>query len=777
MSIQKTIRLMDIQDKVVSNNPEAQIDKLNIAYVYAAQQHRGQIRQSGEAYLSHPLNVAYILAEMKMDIDCIIAGLLHDTIEDTDTTYEVIEEMFGLSVAFLVDAVSKISKIPFQSKEEKQAESFRKMLISMSDDIRVIIIKLADRLHNMRTIESLREDKQKRIARETMDIYAPLADRLGIAWIKWELEDRAFRILNPEMYYEIHHKVKMKRGEREEYLSEVKDIISLALQKANIEGEISGRPKHFYSIYSKMIKKGTSFEDIFDLLALRVIVNTKSDCYSSLGIIHSLWTPIPHRIKDYIANPKANMYQSIHTTVMGPGGMMVEFQIRTRQMHKIAEEGVAAHWAYKEGRIFNPKEDKQFAWLRHALEDNNKEKSPTEFVNAIKEDVFREQIFVFTPHGHVVELPVDSTPIDFAYAIHSQVGHTCVGAKINGRIAPLKVKLNSGDKVEILTSQTQEPRKDWLNIVKTNRAYSRISAFLRKKDTEKAILTGREILNKEFKHSGLDFEEIISDKQDLKKALDKFSVHSLDELITHVGFGQISARKLLHLFLPDTREEEIDVVKQVINRKLEPFKISGVYGAEPMDYDKLEADFAAIHDQIVPMIIESVHVVNDAIDEGKNVLFEGAQAAMLDINYGTYPYVTSSSPTAAGVTVGAGVAPSKIDQVIGVVKAYSTRVGEGPFVTELLDEQGDWLREHGFEFGATTGRPRRCGWEDLVVIKHANTINGLTDIVLTKLDVLGGLDEIKACIGYDIDGEIVDYVPSDQMDVAKARPVYLPFPG
>lgn len=309
MSIQKTIRLMDIQDKVLSNNPESQIDKLNIAYVYAAQQHRGQIRQSGEAYLSHPLNVAYILAEMKMDVDCIIAGLLHDTIEDTDTTYEVIEEMFGLSVAFLVDAVSKISKIPFQSKEEKQAESFRKMLISMSDDIRVIIIKLADRLHNMRTIESLREDKQKRIARETMDIYAPLADRLGIAWIKWELEDRAFRVLNPEMYYEIHQKVKMKRGEREEYLSEVKDIISLALQKANIEGEISGRPKHFYSIYSKMIKKGTSFEEIFDLLALRVIVNTKSDCYSALGIIHSLWTPIPHRIKDYIANPKANMYQ------------------------------------------------------------------------------------------------------------------------------------------------------------------------------------------------------------------------------------------------------------------------------------------------------------------------------------------------------------------------------------------------------------------------------------------------------------------------------------
>lgn len=576
MSIKKTIRLMDIQDKVLSNNPEAQIDKLNIAYVYAAQQHRGQLRQSGEAYLSHPLNVAYILAEMKMDVDCIIAGLLHDTIEDTDTTYEVIEELFGKPVAFLVDAVSKISKIPFQSKEEKQAESFRKMLVSMSDDIRVIIIKLADRLHNMRTIESLREDKQRRIAQETMDIYAPLADRLGIAWIKWELEDRAFRVLNPEMYYEIHQKVKMKRGEREEYLGEVKDIISLALEKANIHGEISGRPKHFYSIYQKIIKKGTAFEDIFDLLALRVIVETKSDCYSALGIIHSLWTPIPHRIKDYIANPKANMYQSIHTTVMGPGGMMVEFQIRTKQMHQIAEEGVAAHWAYKEGRIFNPKEDKQFVWLRRALDEDNKEKPPTEFVNAIKEDVFREQIFVFTPHGHVVELPVDSTPIDFAYAIHSQVGHTCVGAKINGRIAPLKAKLISGDKVEILTSQTQEPRKDWLNIVKTNRAHSRISAFLRKKEAERAMLTGRELLSKEFKSAGLNFEEIFEDEQNVKKALDKFSLHTLDELITHVGFGQISARKLLHIFMPDVKDEEIEVKQQTSSKKIEPFKITGV---------------------------------------------------------------------------------------------------------------------------------------------------------------------------------------------------------
>ncbi|MDE7168760.1 MAG: bifunctional (p)ppGpp synthetase/guanosine-3',5'-bis(diphosphate) 3'-pyrophosphohydrolase, partial [Mucispirillum sp.] len=548
MTVAKPIRLMDIQDKIVGNNPDADIEKLHVAYIYAARQHKGQIRQSGEAYLSHPLNVAYILAEMKMDMDCIVAGLLHDTIEDTDATYEAIETMFGKPVAFLVEAVSKIGNITFRSKEEKQAESFRKMLISMSDDIRVIIIKLADRLHNMRTIESLKEDKQRRIAKETMDIYAPLADRLGIAWIKWELEDKAFRVLNPEMYYEIHQKVKMKRGEREAYLSEVHQIIETALNKAGIEGSISGRPKHFYSIYSKIVKKGTAFEDIFDLLALRVIVNTKSDCYSTLGIIHSLWTPIPHRIKDYIATPKANMYRSIHTTVMGPGGMMVEFQIRTKEMHRIAEEGVAAHWAYKEGRSFNPKEDKQFVWLRKVLEEDADTKPPTEFVNTLKEDVFQEQIYVFTPHGHVVELPVGSTPIDFAYAIHSHIGNTCVGAKINGSIAPLKAKLASGDKVEILTSQTQEPRKDWLNIAQTNRARSRISAYLRKKDAERAQHTGRELLQKTFKEADLNYEEVFADAQNLKKALDRFSLHNFDELISNIGFGQISARKLLHLY-------------------------------------------------------------------------------------------------------------------------------------------------------------------------------------------------------------------------------------
>lgn len=577
MSIPKVIRLMDIQDLILKNNPKANIEKLHKGYVYAAQQHRGQLRQSGEAYLSHPLNVAYILAEMNMDMDSIVAGLLHDTIEDTAATYEFIADMFGRDVAFLVEAVSKISKIPFQSKEEKQAESFRKMLISMSDDVRVIIIKLADRLHNMRTIDSLREDKQKRIARETMDIYAPLAHRLGISWIKWELEDRSFRILNPDEYYEIHQKVKMKRTEREQYLSEVKDIAKTALERANIKCEISGRPKHFYSIYSKMIKKQTTFEDLYDLLALRIIVDEKASCYSALGVIHSLWTPIPHKIKDYIANPKANMYQSIHTTVMGPGAMMVEFQIRTWEMHKIAEEGIAAHWRYKEGKVFDPKEDRRFVWLRKILEDDIRNQAPTDFMNTLKEDVLQKQIYVFTPKGHVVELPEDSTPIDFAYAIHSEIGSRCVGAKVNGRIVPLKAHLHSGDKVEILTSQTQEPRKDWLNIAKTSRARSRISAYLRKKDMERAVFTGRELLSKEFKASGLDYEKILEDDKNLKKALEKFTLRSSDELIANVGFGQISPRKVLHLFNDSGDERgEQEIYKRPQGAKAEPFKINGI---------------------------------------------------------------------------------------------------------------------------------------------------------------------------------------------------------
>ncbi|GHU88077.1 hypothetical protein AGMMS49941_12030 [Deferribacterales bacterium] len=408
LEVKKMVRLADIQDFIKQYSPDEDLEKLNTAYVYAAKQHFGQLRQSGDPYLLHPLSVAYILSQMNMDVDSIIAAMLHDTIEDTSATLDELSEIFGKRIAFLVDGMTKISKIEFNSKEEKQAENFRKMLVSMSEDIRVVMIKLADRLHNMRTIDSLRPDKQLRIANETLEIYAPLADRLGIAIMKWELEDLAFRVINPEMYVDIQQKVKLSRSERESYLAKVCDITVKAILDESIKAEVNARPKHLYSIYSKIVKKHSTFEEIYDLLALRVFVETETQCYTVLGVIHHLFKPVPSRFKDYIAMPKANMYQSLHTTVIGPDGQMVEFQIRTWQMHRIAEEGIAAHWRYKDGKNFDTKKDSQFTWLRQILEQKNK--NSEEFVEELKADVLSSQIYVFTPNGDVVELPSESTP-------------------------------------------------------------------------------------------------------------------------------------------------------------------------------------------------------------------------------------------------------------------------------------------------------------------------------------------------------------------------------
>jgi GTP pyrophosphokinase len=566
---------MDIQE-VVSRNKSGreELERLNVAYVYAAKKHFGQLRQSGEPYMSHPLSVAYILAEMNMDIDSVIAGMLHDVLEDTDTTAEEMEQLFGKNITFLVDGLTKIGKIEFKSKEEKQAESFRKMLISMSEDIRVILIKLADRLHNMRTIDSLRPDKRKRIAEETIEIYSPLAHRLGIAWIKWELEDLSFHVLEPASYNDIQDKVRLNRSERETYLEKVSGIVKDALGKEKIKAEVIGRPKHFYSIYSKMMKKQAAFDEIYDLLGLRILVNTASQCYAALGVIHNIFRPIPARFKDYIATPKANMYQSLHTTVMGPDGQMVEFQIRTKQMHRIAEEGIAAHWKYKEGKDFDPKEDARFVWLRQLLEQNDK--NSEELVETLKEDVLPKQIYVFTPGGDVVELPEGSTPIDFAYSIHSEVGNRCMGAKVNGRIVHLKYRIQNGEKIEILTSASQEPRKDWLGFVKTSRAKSRIRTYLRKKDSEKAEQTAIESLEKEFKEHGSSYREITDNPANLKKILDRLNFRSIEELHINVGFGRISARKVAHIIFPGEDKEDEQHFQKSRASVAEPFRIDGV---------------------------------------------------------------------------------------------------------------------------------------------------------------------------------------------------------
>jgi len=577
-SRERVVRLMDIQDRLIKNGIKDGFDRVHTAYVYAAQKHRGQLRKSGEPYLSHPLNVAYILAQMNMDVDTVIGGLLHDTVEDTDATFEEISDLFGSDVAFIVDGVTKIGKIEFKSQQEKQAENFRKMLISMSKDVRVILIKLADRLHNMRTLDFLSEEKKKRIAQETTDIYAPMAHRMGIAWIKWELEDRCFRILEADNYYDIYEKVKLKRGEREQQLIDVREKVVEELQKHNIKASVTGRPKHFYSIYNKMRKKKVSFEEIYDLLALRVLVEDVPTCYAVMGILHNIWNPIQHRFKDYIAMQKTNLYQSLHTTIVSNKGVTVEFQIRTHEMHKVAEEGIAAHWKYKEGKVFDPQEDRTFTWLRQLLEQHELQK-PEDLVEALKEDVLPTQIYVFTPNGDVQELPVGSTPIDFAYSIHTEVGHKCKGAKIDGRIVPLKYKLRNGDRVSIITGEDHKPSRDWLAFVKTSRAKNRIRAALRKIDTDLSRNVGFEILEKEFSSESLVVREIFNKPQNVKKVIDRFSLRDEEDIYVSVGFGRISPKQILHMFSEPKEVKPEDIAKpQHKQRKKSsnPFIIEGI---------------------------------------------------------------------------------------------------------------------------------------------------------------------------------------------------------
>lgn len=577
-SRERIVRLMDIQDRLVKNGIKDGFDRVHTAYVYAAQKHRGQLRKSGEPYLSHPLNVAYILAQMNMDVDTVIGGLLHDTIEDTDSTYAEITELFGADVAFIVDGVTKIGKIEFKSQQEKQAENFRKMLVSMSKDVRVILIKLADRLHNMRTLDYLHEEKKRRIAQETMDIYAPMSHRLGIAWIKWELEDRCFRILEPENYYEIYERVKLKRNEREQLLVDVREKVVGELQEHGIKASVTGRPKHFYSIYSKMKKKKVSFEEIYDLLALRVLVEDVPTCYAVMGILHNLWKPIQHRFKDYIAMQKANLYQSLHTTIITKKGVTVEFQIRTHDMHRIAEEGIAAHWKYKEGKVFDPQEDRAFSWLRQLLDQHDMQK-PEDLVEALKEDVLPTQIYVFTPNGDVVELPVGSTPVDFAYSIHTEVGHKCKGAKVDGRIVPLKYKLRNGDRISIITGDDHKPSRDWLNFVKTSRAKNRIRAALRKIDTDHSRTVGFELLEKEFDAENLEVREIFNKPENVKKVVERYSLRDEEDIYVSVGFGRVSPKQIVHMFSEPKELKPEDIAKpQPPQRRksANPFIIEGI---------------------------------------------------------------------------------------------------------------------------------------------------------------------------------------------------------
>ncbi|QQY78756.1 GTP pyrophosphokinase [Keratinibaculum paraultunense] len=531
--------------RIEQYNPNANMEQIIKAYNFAEAAHEGQFRNSGEKFIIHPYNVAIILTELNMDTDTIVAVLLHDVLEDTDVTYDTLVQEFGQEVADLVEGVTKLKKLQYKTKQENQAENLRKMVLAMAKDIRVIIIKLADRLHNMRTLEYMSEEKKKEKAIETLEIYAPLAHRLGISKIKWELEDLSLRYLDPEGYYDLVDRVSKRRKEREAYIQKIIKELSEKLDKMNISSDISGRPKNFYSIYKKMVYQNKSFEQIFDLTAIRVIVNTIKDCYGVLGIVHTMWKPIPGRFKDYIAMPKPNMYQSLHTTVIGPEGEIFEVQIRTWDMHRTAEYGIAAHWKYKEGKVKTDNFDEKLTWLRQLLEWQKDLKDPTEFMETLKIDLFTDEVFVFTPKGDVINLPNGSTPIDFAYKVHTAVGNNCVGAKVDGRIVPLDYKLKNGNIVEILTSSTSTgPSRDWLKIVKSSQARNKIRQWFKREERELNINRGKEMLEKELKRQGYKLTEIL--KEDwLKNIANKLSLNTSEDLYAALGYGSVTLSQVI----------------------------------------------------------------------------------------------------------------------------------------------------------------------------------------------------------------------------------------
>jgi|LGOV01.1.fsa_nt_gb GTP pyrophosphokinase len=553
-------------DQLLKFNPNYDLTNIIKAYKISEEAHKGQFRKSGERYFIHPVQVSLILAELELDEVSIIAGLLHDVIEDTEYTYSDIEKMFDKSTADIVDGVTKLGQISFDSKEEQQVENLRKMFLAMAKDIRVILIKLADRLHNMRTLKFMTEEKKKEKAEETLEIYAPIAHRLGISKIKWELEDLSLLYIDPVKYYELIARVNKKRAERELLIKNVIDKIDIELKETNIPCEINGRPKHFYSIYRKMTYQNKHFDEIFDLTAIRVIVDSVKDCYGVLGVVHTLWKPIPGRFKDYIAMPKPNMYQSLHTTVIGDNGEPFEIQIRTHDMHKIAEFGIAAHWKYKENKSTDDIGDR-LTWIRQMMEWDRDIENPSEFMESLRHDVFNSQVYVFTPNGEVVELPDGATPVDFAYKIHSAVGNKCVGSKIDGRIVPLNFKLKNGNIVEIMTSKSSNgPSRDWLNFVKSTQARSKIKQFFKKERRSENIETGKEILEREIKKQGLVPKKVLVNDY-LNPLLRRLSCNTIEDLFAAVGYGGISTAQVVPKLkerYAELHKKEIEELKEVV---------------------------------------------------------------------------------------------------------------------------------------------------------------------------------------------------------------------
>ncbi len=562
------VRISEITNKVSTYIDNANLGLIQRAYIYSAQQHDGVVRRSGEPYISHPMNVAYLLAEMQLDEAAVAAGLLHDTVEDTDTTVDDIEELFGSDVADIVDGVTKISQMDFESRAVQQAENIRKLILAMAEDIRVLMVKLADRLHNMRTLEFMKPVKQRLIAQETQDIYAPLANRLGLHRIKTELEDLCLCYLKPDVFGQLRDAVAEHRAAGEPYIDKVVGIIEDMLKKNKMEGVVYGRTKHLHSIHVKMEQQGLPFDEIYDLIAFRIILNSMKDCYSVLGLIHAAWRPVSGRFKDYISIPKANMYQSLHTTVIGPDGERIEFQIRTKEMHRIAEYGVAAHWQYKEigkgakrGKTTGVRDAERYTWLKQIMDWQRELSDPREFMASLRLEMFQDEVHVFTPNGDIKELPEKATPVDFAYAIHSEVGDKCAGAKVNGCIVPLHSTLKSGDSVEIITDKNHVPSRDWLKFVKTAKARTRIKQYVRTVERERAISLAKELLEKEGRRVGINVQKSMKEGSFLKLA-EEFSCGSVDDLLTQVGFSRFTPRKVLKRLYALMNDENPDLRKQ-----------------------------------------------------------------------------------------------------------------------------------------------------------------------------------------------------------------------
>ncbi|MBI4509365.1 MAG: bifunctional (p)ppGpp synthetase/guanosine-3',5'-bis(diphosphate) 3'-pyrophosphohydrolase [Deltaproteobacteria bacterium] len=549
------MRLSDILTKIETYHPAADLDLVKKAYVFAAKAHDGQVRRSGDPYFVHPLSVASIITDLRLDAPSVCAALLHDCVEDTSATIDELHQHFGPEVAFLVDGVTKLGKIAWNTREERQAENFRKMLLAMARDIRVILVKLCDRIDNMRTLHHMPTEKQERIARETMDIYAPLANRLGIMWIKCELEDLAFKYLEPAPHEQLTAQIVRTEKERRKYIEEVEKLIHKEMVDGGVPCDVIGRAKHLWSIYQKMKKTGRELGQIHDAIGFRVITPSVRQCYEALGVAHSKWTPIPGRFKDYVALPKPNMYQSLHTTVIGPHGERIEIQIRTHDMHKVAEEGIAAHWRYKEGRpAAIEKDDKKFAWLRQLMQWQQDLKDPTEFLETVKIDLFADEVYVFTPKGDVKALPKGSCPIDFAYAIHTEVGNRCSGARVNGAIVPLRYQLRNGDTVEIITSPNQKPNKDWLKFVCTSNARAKIRHLLRTEQRERAKTLGRELLERELRKWGVSLQKAIKNGE-LEKVTPLLRANTIDDLICLIGYGKVTCTQVVEALVPEERRK------------------------------------------------------------------------------------------------------------------------------------------------------------------------------------------------------------------------------